>query len=110
MKFYWKISMIASACVACAAPAVAQGRVSSEIRLNDLDLRTEQGIATLNHRIERAAMLICGTAGRSLFELKAVKPCIDQVTESAASAVAEARSSDASATAASVGPTPRANS
>ncbi len=110
MKLFWKISMIASACVASAAPAVAQGRVSSEIRLNDLDLRTEQGVATLNHRIDRAAMLICGTAGRSLFELKAVKPCIDQITESAASAVAEARSSDAAATAASAGPTPRANS
>ena len=100
MKYSWKISAIVLAFMATAAPAAAASdRDTSEVRVDDLDLRTEQGRERLNHRIGRAARSICGTAGRSVFELRSLKPCLDQVTESAAIALAQARSPDAMATA-----------
>jgi UrcA family protein len=85
MKHVLKIAAAAAACMAAAAPVAAQESASRTVRYGDLDLRTESGAAALSRRIERAGRSICGEpADRSLFELNAVRSCLEQVARSAA--------------------------
>ena len=57
-----RFALIASlAALAVTAPAMAQSR-SMTVRHGDLNLSTDAGRATLNHRIERAAKTVCGYA------------------------------------------------
>jgi UrcA family protein len=104
LKIIWKTAAVAAACIAFAAPVMAEEVRGQEARYGDLDLRTAQGAAELSRRIERAARRACGTpAGSTLFYVDAVEACLKHARASAAgardNAIARARAADRSQTA-----------
>ncbi|SNS56175.1 UrcA family protein [Sphingomonas laterariae] len=97
--FFTALSIVAaSATVVAVSPASAQSESrSQQVRFGDIDLRSDDGLAELNSRIDNAAKDVCGVSdARTIQEISVARKCARVAIADTAGpvqlAVAEARS------------------
>jgi UrcA family protein len=85
------LAVTTAACLLASAAASATGRSETArgltVRYADLNLSTIAGATTLYHRIQGAARLVCGDAGRTLDDQRDWKICYHGAVSEAVSAV-----------------------
>ncbi|MEO6387374.1 MAG: UrcA family protein [Croceibacterium sp.] len=84
-------TILALAAAILAMPAIANENAQISVKYSDLDLSTRQGQATLNSRIDQAALALCGrgiSTGTILSSGRA-KQCYERARASAHQMIAE---------------------
>ncbi len=86
------LALAATGIVLSPAIASAQDERSASISYSDLDLTTEDGIAALNQRIERAARYVCGLDDVNLgtrLRSREARQCVSEARENIEESLAE---------------------
>lgn len=86
IKQFMAAAALSAAIAAPAAQAQSNDIPNGQIEYSDLDLSTEEGVAELDQRIERAARFICEmdvTSTGTRVVSKAKRDCADAVRKSA---------------------------